>query len=258
MFDLNAWLGGLGAILTVAAVTWVVSLHKNDVSIVDGVWGAFFVVAAAAYAVLSAGSGPRTLLLLALVALWAVRLSVYIIWRNWGEEEDYRYREMRANNEPHFKWKSGYLVFGLQGVIAWTVSLSLLAGMAGSTPINVFDYLGILLWSTGMLFETAADIQLARFKADPANQGKVLDSGLWRYTRHPNYFGETCVWWGYYLIALAAGGVWAIVSPVIMTVMLLRVSGVPLLERDMDARRPGYRDYAERTNAFIPGPPKTV
>ncbi|MDH3217513.1 MAG: DUF1295 domain-containing protein [Candidatus Krumholzibacteria bacterium] len=251
-------LWGLAGILGIAFLTWLVSLVKRDVSIVDSVWALLFWVAAVVYALTPDLPGPRAGWVLIMVSLWALRLSGYITWRNWGEGEDFRYREIRANNEPLFELKSLYIVFGLQGLIAWIVSWTLVAAITSRADMIFLDYVGILLWAFGMAFETVSDFQLARFKADPANRGKVLDTGLWRYTRHPNYFGEACIWWGFFIMAVAAGGWWSIVSPILMTVMLLKVSGVSLLERDIDERRPGYREYVERTNAFIPGPRGTV
>jgi steroid 5-alpha reductase family enzyme len=193
---------------------------------------------------------------LALLAVWAVRLAGYITWRNWGEGEDHRYQAIRARNQPNFEWKSLYLVFVLQGVLAWIVSLSLLAAIVSERPWGWLDTLGMAVVVFGIVFEAVGDAQLAAFNARPENRGKVMNSGLWRYTRHPNYFGEFCVWWGFYLIALSAGGWWALLSPLLMSVLLLKVSGVALLEKDIGERRPAYRDYIARTNAFFPGVPR--
>jgi steroid 5-alpha reductase family enzyme len=256
VFELNAYLAGLGAILIAGVITWLVSLAKRDVGIVDSLWAVMFFIAAVTYALALDETGPRATLILVLVGLWALRLSGYITWRNHGEPEDRRYQQIRANNEPNFAFKSLYIVFGLQGVIAWIVSLPLLAAIASPAPWGWLDYLGLALWGVGMVFEAGGDFQLARFKADPANKGKVMDRGLWRYTRHPNYFGNACIWWGFFLIALSAGGWWAIISPLLMTFLLLKVSGVSMLEKDIHERRPKYRDYILRTNAFFPGPPK--
>ena len=198
----------------------------------------------------------RALLVLLLVAVWALRLSVYLAARNWNAPEDHRYRSIRERNEPGFAWKSIYLVFGLQAVLAWLISAPIAASIASAAPIDALDAIGAVLTVFGIAFETLADAQLARFKAEPANAGRVMDSGLWRYTRHPNYFGEFCVWWGLYGIALGAGAWWTLFSPLLMTVLLLRVSGVALLEKDIGERRPAYRNYAARTNAFFPGPPR--
>jgi steroid 5-alpha reductase family enzyme len=162
---------------------------------------------------------------------------------------------MRQRHSPNFAVKSLFIVFLLQGVLAWIIALPLLAAVTGSRPLNLIDALAALLVLFGILFESIADAQLAAFKSQPDNQGRVMDKGLWRYTRHPNYFGECCVWWGFYLFALAAGGWWSILSPLLMTFLLLRVSGVVLLEKDIAERRPAYRDYIERTNAFFPGIP---
>jgi steroid 5-alpha reductase family enzyme len=258
MFDFNAFLAGFAVILTVAGAAWCVSLFKRDVSIVDSMWPLFFVLAAATYAATVPQPGPRTPWVLPLVCLWALRLSGYLTWRNWGEPEDRRYQTIRRHNEPHFALKSLYLVFGLQGTLAWIISLPLLAATASSRAVNPLDYAGVILWAVGFGFESVADWQLARFKNEPINRGQVMDRGLWRYTRHPNYFGDCCVWWSFYLMALAAGGWWSLVGPLLMSFLLLRVSGVALLEKNIDKRRPAYRDYVQRTNAFFPGPPKRV
>ena len=248
---------GLAAITILAVLTWLVSCFKHDVSIVDSVWSALIFIAALVYAMTLAQTGPRATCVLALATLWAIRLAGYITWRNWGEAEDRRYQEIRARNQPHFAWKSLYLVFILQAALAWVVSLPLLAALAAMRPWTWLDTLGACVIAGGLVFESIGDWQLAQFKARADSRGRVMDSGLWRYTRHPNYFGEFCVWWGFYLLALAGGGWWAILSPLLMSVLLLKVSGVTLLEKDMSERRPAYRDYIARTNAFFPGPPKS-
>ena len=256
MFELNAWAWALAPIGALTVATWLVSVIKRDVSIVDSAWSLLFLAAALSYATIVPNPGPRTVIVIVLVTLWAMRLAGYLTWRNWDEEEDRRYRQIRARNEPGFAFKSLYLVFGLQGLLAWIISLPLLAAVAANAPLNLLDIAGVPVAILGVTFESIADWQLARFKADPTHRDRVLDTGLWRYTRHPNYFGEFCVWWGFYLIALAAGGWWSIVSPLLMSFLLLNVSGVVLLEKDISQRRPAYRDYITRTNAFFPGPPK--
>ena len=248
---------GFTVILTIAVTTWVVSLARADVSIVDRVWSVLILAAGCTYAVALESPGPRTGWLLVLVAVWALRLAAYITWRNWGEGEDRRYQAIRARNEPSFETKSLYLVFGFQAVLAWIVSTPLLAAVASPAPAGWMDAAGVALFAFGLAFETVADFQLARFKSRPASDGRVLDTGLWRYTRHPNYFGEFCVWWGLYLVALSAGGVWTIVSPLLMTLLLMKISGVALLEKDIGERRPAYREYVASTNAFFPGVPRT-
>lgn len=255
MFDLGLWLDGLAALAVVAVLGWLVSLPLRNVSIVDSLWSLMFLLAAIVYVLGQPEASARAMLVLALVAVWAIRLAGYITWRNHGHGEDFRYQKIRANNEPGFALKSLFIVFGLQAALAWLISLPLLAAINSTAPLGWPDFLGAGLWLVGMVFEAGGDWQLARFKADPANRGKVLDSGLWRYTRHPNYFGDFCVWWGYFLIALPAGGWWSVIGPVLMSVLLLRVSGVALLEKDIGERRPAYRDYVRRTNAFFPGPP---
>jgi steroid 5-alpha reductase family enzyme len=246
---------GLAAMVALGFVTWVVSYVKTDVSIVDSVWSLLIFSGGAVYAAVMPSGGMRATLVLALATLWALRLAVYITWRNWGEAEDHRYQAIRARNQPNFEWKSFYLVFVLQAVLAWIVSLSLFAGVAGVSALGWLDFAGAVIVLFGIAFETAGDWQLARFKRDPASAGRVMDRGLWRYTRHPNYFGEFCVWWGFYLMALAGGGWWTMLSPLLMSVLLLKVSGVTLLEKDIGERRPAYRDYILRTNAFFPGLP---
>lgn len=253
MFDFTAYLWGLAAICAIMVLTWLLSLPKNDVSIVDSVWGLAFIAAALVYAIAVAEPGPRTALVLTLIVIWGLRLSIYITWRNWGEPEDRRYRKMREKRS-HFAWQSLYVVFATQALLAWLVSISLLAAIGGQAPLNGLDYVGIGLWLVGFVFEAGGDYQLARFKANPNNEGKILDQGFWRYTRHPNYFGEFCQWWGFYLIALAAGGWWSIVSPLIMTILLLKVSGVTMTEESMKERHSDYQDYIDQTNAFFPGP----
>jgi steroid 5-alpha reductase family enzyme len=253
---LAAALCALAALAALAFCTWLVSLAKRDVSIVDSVWSLMILLAAAVYALLLPQAGDRTGVVLALTALWALRLAGYITWRNHGAGEDRRYQDIRARNQPHFEWKSLYLVFGLQAVLAWLVSLSLLAAMADMRAWGWLDTLGVATVLFGIAFETLGDAQLASFKAKSENRGRVMERGLWRYTRHPNYFGEFCVWWGFYLMTLSAGAWWALVSPLLMSVLLLKVSGVTLLEKDIGERRPAYRDYVARTNAFFPGRPK--
>ena len=250
------WLEALAALLAFGIAGWLASLWKRDVSIVDSMWSLMFLLAAATY-LFSGDTGPRAPLVMLLVSVWALRLAGYITWRNWGETEDYRYQKIRANNSPGFAFKSIYIVFGLQAFLAAVISLPLLAALTGDRPLGTLDVAGVLLWIVGFVFETVGDLQLARFKSDPANRGKVLDSGLWALTRHPNYFGDFCVWWGFYLVALSAGGWWTVVSPVLMSLLLLRVSGVAMLEKDIGQRRPAYADYVRRTNAFFPGRPES-
>ena len=252
-----AAIDGLVVALLIALVAWIASLLRRDVSLVDRAWSIMIWAAGAAYGwALWTAIGPRYLVMIGLGAVWAIRLAAYVSWRNWGHGEDRRYQAIRARNEPNFAVKSLYLIFGLQAVLAWLVSTPFLVAAAQPTPWNWLDAVGIALVVFGIAFETIGDQQLASFKADPANAGQVMDRGVWRYSRHPNYFGECCIWWGLFGMSLATGMWWGIVSPIVMTALLLKVSGVALLEKDIGERRPEYRDYIRRTNAFLPGPPR--
>jgi len=253
----------LAATLTVAlagmAGTWLVSLVKRDASVADVFWGLGFVLIALVCCARGAGPPARKILVTGLVALWGLRLSAYLLWRSWAADEDYRYRAMRNRYGSRFPWVSLWLVFGLQAALMWVVSLPVQVAQASPLPARLgpLDAAGAILWMVGVGFEAVGDWQLARFKADPANRGQVMDSGLWAYTRHPNYFGDTLVWWGLFAIALATpSGAWTVVGPVVMTYLLMRLSGVPLLERRLVKTRPAYTDYVRRTSAFVPWPPR--
>ena len=190
--------------------------------------------------------------------IWSLRLSIYITARNRGKPEDYRYKTIRANNDPGFAFKSLYIVFGLQGVLAWLVALPLLPAIASDSALTTLDLVAATLWLVGFIFEAVGDYQLSRFKAREDSKGRVLETGLWRYTRHPNYFGEFCIWWAFYLFAVTSGGWWTIVSPILLSLLLLKVSGVAMLEKTISKRRPKYDEYIRRTNAFFPGPRRTL
>ena len=254
MFLLHVFLVGLAVIAAAALCTWGLSVVRHDVAIVDSLWPLMFVMAACSYAWAAPSAGPRAVWVLILVMVWGLRLSIYITVRNWGHGEDRRYQAIRARNQPHFELKSLYLIFALQALLAWVISLPLLGAILGPAPGGIFDWAGGLLWVVGFAFEAGGDWQLARFKSDPNNQGRVMDRGFWRYTRHPNYFGDFCIWWGFYLMAASTGAWWSIIGPILMSVLLMRVSGVTLLEKDIGERRPQYGDYVRRTNAFFPGP----
>ncbi|MEX2323091.1 MAG: DUF1295 domain-containing protein [Acidimicrobiia bacterium] len=255
-------LGGLlvvTAIVIVASVVllWLVSLRLRNASIIDLFWGCGFVVIAwVAWLFLTGHGGGRRLLLLVLVTTWGLRLAGYLTWRNSGKGEDFRYRAMRKRWGHRFPLVNLATVFLLQAILMLIVSLPVQAGMFTGGALGVAGSVGLALWAVGVSFETIGDLQLARFKGDPANRGNVMDRGLWRYTRHPNYFGDFCVWWGIYLVALTASTRWTVVGPLLMSFLLLRVSGVSLLEKDIGSRRPGYAEYVRRTNAFFPGKPK--
>jgi steroid 5-alpha reductase family enzyme len=245
-------------ILGLMLLLWLVSLLLKNSSIVDIFWGTGFVISNWVYFALTPdGFLPRKLLIGALVTIWGLRLSLYILWRNWGKAEDFRYQVWRREAGAAWWWRSFFKVFLLQGVLMWIISAPLLAAQFGSAPnhLTVVDFLGIAVWAIGFFFESVGDLQLARFKANPANKGKVMDRGVWGLTRHPNYFGDAAQWWGYYLIAASAGGWWTVFGPIIMTLFLLRVSGVTLLEKTLETR-PGYKEYIAKTSAFIPWFPR--
>jgi steroid 5-alpha reductase family enzyme len=250
-------LGALG-IFALMTVLWLVSLRLKNASIVDIFWGAGFVLSNWLYLALTPDGAPaRKWLAAALVTIWGLRLSLYVLWRNAGKGEDFRYRKWRDENSGVWWWKSYLKVFLLQGLLMWLISAPLLAIQIGrSEGLIWLDYVAVVVWAVGFFFEAAGDWQMARFRANPSNKGKVLDRGVWRYTRHPNYFGDSAQWWGYYLLAVAAGGWWTLWAPLIMTGLLLRVSGVALLEKTLKETKPGYKEYIEATNAFVPWFPK--
>lgn len=259
MLSWPIYLYSLATIAMFAFAGWLLSLMRKNVTHVDSMWSLFFMIAAfttAAFVLFVVVAPPRLMLVLACVSIWALRLFIYLTWRNWGPHEDSRYVQIRKNNQPHFWFKSLYIIFGFQALLAWVISISLHAAIAATSVLNLIDYFGFALFAFGLLWETLADMQLSRFKANPSNKGKVLNTGVWRYSRHPNYFGEACVWWAFYLFALAGGAWWAIISPILMTLLLLKVSGVSLLESTIVERRPAYAEYIKNTNAFIPGVPK--
>ncbi len=234
---------------------WLLSLVKQDASIVDPFWGTGFVVLAWVSIYFVDVVSARSILLVSMITIWGLRLSIYLLIRNSGHGEDRRYVAMREKHGKRFWWVSLLTVFGLQGVIMWFVSMTFQAGMFLSTSdgsLNWLDWIGFAIWSIGLFFEAVGDYQMSSFKSNPANKGKVMDRGLWKLTRHPNYFGDFCIWWGVFFVALASGGWWTILSPLLMSVLLMKVSGVTLLESDIEERRPGYREYKQNTNAFFP------
>lgn len=243
-------------------VLWIVSLRTRNASLVDIWWGpGFALIALLSFALTPEGALSRRQLVLVLTTIWGLRLGTHLLVRNTGKDEDFRYAAMRKAWGHGFGMKSLTRVFLLQAVLMWVVSFPVQAAMRSATPatLGFFDWLGILVWAFGLFFETVGDLQLARFKKDPANADRVMDRGLWRFTRHPNYFGDACAWWGLWLIAFAVpGGFWSIVGPITMTVLLTSVSGVPMLERKIGERRPGYDEYARRTSAFLPRPPRAA
>ena len=245
-------------ILGMMTLLWLLSLTQKNASIVDIFWGIGFVITVWVFFLLTPdGFLARKLLIASLTTIWGLRLSLHILRRNWGKPEDFRYHAWRQEAGTAWWWRSFFKVFLLQGILLGIIAAPLLAAQLHPAPecLTLLDFLGAAVWLMGFFFEAVGDLQLARFKADPANKGKVTNRGVWRYTRHPNYFGDSAQWWGYYIIAAAGGGWWTIFSPVLMTLLLLRVSGVTLLEKTL-AARPGYADYIKNTSAFIPWFPR--
>ena len=246
-------------ILILMSILWIISIILKNVSIVDLFWGLGFVVTCGFYFLKTDGSGLRKLIILIMVAMWGLRLSGYLAWRNYGKGEDFRYREFRRKyGEKRYWWISFFQTFLLQGVLMWLISAPLLGAQyyGGKASPGIFDFLGILFWFIGLVFEAGGDMQLARFKANPGNKGKVLNTGLWHYTRHPNYFGDSSVWWGFGLICCAAGSYLPVMGSVLMTALIIKVSGVALLEKSLIEQKPQYKEYIEKTSAFIPWFPK--
>lgn len=256
---MDPYLPTLLAAAALMTAVWLVSLLVRDASIVDPVWGMTFVVIAwTTWLVADGGSDPsgRSNLIVALVTIWGLRLSIYLTWRKTRMGEDERYVRIRARYGPRFPLVSLGVVFLLQAVLAWIVSLPVQAGQISGVPLGPLDIVGVGAWAVGLTFEAIGDWQMARFKSSRLNIGQVMDRGLWRYTRHPNYFGDLLVWWGLFLIAASAGSWWTVIGPLLMSVLLVRVSGVALLERTIGERRPGYAEYVARTSAIFPRPPK--
>jgi len=238
------------------SLLWAVSVRLRDASVVDPFWGPGFVAVAWA-SVAVAGASPRALLLAALATAWGLRLGLHLGRRWRGHGEDRRYAAMREAHGERFWWVSLFTVFLLQAALMWTVSLPLQAGAAigREAPLGFLEAAGVLVFAVGLAFEAVGDAQLSRFLADPASRDRVMDRGLWAWTRHPNYFGDFLVWWGLGLVSLGSGAWWALAGPALMSVLLLRVSGVTMLEATIASRRPGYAGYVARTSAFFPRPP---
>lgn len=256
-FQPQPFLVGLGVIMIPLTALWLLSLAIKDASIIDSFWGPGFAILAG-WAIWATPSQPaiRDWLLLGLVSIWGLRLGLHIFLRNHGHGEDYRYQQWREENGANWWWRSYLKVFALQGLLMWVIAAPLMASaFSGRSELGMLEWAGLGVWIVGFGFESIGDWQLRRFKSDPANQGKIMDRGLWGLTRHPNYFGDALLWWGYFLFTLPAAG-WAFVfAPIIMTGLLMKVSGVTLLEEAMN-KKPGYEDYVRRVPAFFPWRPK--
>lgn len=247
-------LTALGSVLVLMLGAWMLSLVRQKACVADSFWGLGFVLVA--WMAWSAGPGTsRSLLVALLISIWGLRLFFHVSARNWGHPEDRRYKAMRDHHGRHFWWFSLFSVFFLQGILLWVISLAPQLAQLSPVPAKLtwLDWLGLSVSATGFILETVSDYQMKRFRDNPANAGKVMDKGLWGYSRHPNYFGESLVWWGIFIIALATPyGWWALISPVLITILLLKVSGVAMLEKDISQRRPEYEKYKQEVSAFIP------
>ncbi len=242
------------SILVYVTLVWLLSLRIKDAGIMDVFWGIGFIIVSTLYFFLGEGYDPRKLLMLSIVLLWGTRLALHIGIRNHGRPEDARYLAWREQNGKAWWWKSFFKVFLLQGVVMWVLTLPFLAVHHSISPRSpqLFDWIGVGLFTFGFIYETVADWQLQQFKLRPENKGKLYTGGLWGLSRHPNYFGEAVLWWGFGFIAFSTGAWWVLLSPLLMTILLLRVSGVSMLDRLMKATKPGYEDYMRTTSAFIP------
>ena len=245
------------AIFVLVTGLWAVSVAVRDTSIIDIFWGSGFVVVAWVTFVVADGSEGYRWLLVALTTLWGLRLTAHLANRNLGHGEDFRYAKMRERHGSRWPLRSLWSVYWVQGALMWVVSLPVQAGQQlGEGSPDWLAWVGVAVWGVGLFFETVGDLQLSRFIADPANRGKVMDQGLWRYTRHPNYFGDFSVWWGIWLVALSAGAWWTVVGPLVMSLLLIKVSGAGLLEKSLSKKREGYDEYVARTSGFFPLPPR--
>jgi len=248
----------LAAIEAMMIAGWLISLIFRNVTIVDSLWGLGFILVAWLTFFVSNGHLGRKLLIAILVTIWGLRLSVHLSWRNWGKGEDPRYGEWRKKSGRLFWLVSLFKVFILQALFLWIISIVVQIGQLATTPDSLtwLEALGVIVWTTGFIFESVGDWQLAQFKSDPASKGRVMDRGLWAYTRHPNYFGEFLVWWGLFLITLSTpNSWWTVLSPTIISAVLLKMTGIPLTEKALVENRPGYSDYIKRTSAFVPWMP---
>lgn len=255
------YLNGLLLVVFLVTLLWLLSVYLKNVSIVDAFWGCGFVILAIYYffATSDGELHPRKVLLLVLAGIWGLRLSIYLSIRNWGKPEDFRYQKFRKDYGVHrYWWFSFFQVFLLQGFLLWIISAPLLSVpyFSSGKQLNALDYIAVIIWVIGFLFEAVGDYQLSKFKANPSNKNKVLNTGLWEFTRHPNYFGDATIWWSFGIFSVAAGSYLPLIGCFIMNLLLLKVSGVVLLERTLTSSKPGYKEYMEQTSAFFPWFPK--
>lgn len=252
----SLYVDGVCIIVLLAALTWLLSIFLKDVSIVDSAWSLMFLASGVFYFQSNITPDLKTNIFFALLIIWSLRLAIHLTWRNWGEPEDRRYQDIRKKYSPNFELKSLFIIFIFQALLAAVISLPVVSVMDGqndSANIGYIEYIAVVMWTIGFLYESIADWQLAKFKSDEGNLNKVMNTGLWKNTRHPNYFGEFLIWWGFYLYAFSSGPWWIIVSPIFMSWLLLKFSGVVMLEETIVKRRPKYQEYIDKTNAFFPG-----
>jgi steroid 5-alpha reductase family enzyme len=255
MIHWEIYLSALLAMSLFAIAGWIFSLARDNVSHADSMWGLYIGMATYTYTLFFYDLHERNILILILVTIWAIRLCSYITWRNINFPEDQRLQTLRTRNQAFFWLKSVYLLFGFYAGLTWIISISLFASIQDNSPLNTLDYIGAGLVIFGLAFETIADFQLAYFKQNPLNESKVIKSGLWQYCRHPNYFGECVVWWGFYCIALGTGAWWSIISPLLVTFLLTAYSGIAFQEKLLVINKPDYSEYMRKTNAFFPWKP---
>ncbi len=256
---LTLYLQGILIIWVATSLMWLLSVRLRNASIVDIFWGFGFVLINAWWFWAGTGNPTRKLFLLGLVTFWGLRLSIYIGARNWGKPEDFRYQQFRKDyGAERYWWFSYFQVFLLQGGLLCLIAVPLFVVQTSATTLDLYwmDALAGAVSLIGIFFESVGDYQMSRFKANPANKGKVMDRGLWRYTRHPNYFGDAATWWGFGLFAIAVGNYWAPIGSIVMTGLLLKVSGVSLLERTLKETKPKYGEYIRKTSSFLPWFPK--
>lgn len=253
--SISIYFEGLALIAVMMTLLWLLSLWLRDASIVDIFWGPGFAITGVFYALRTGEQSVEGTIATVLVCVWGLRLGYHLARRNIGKDEDFRYQRWREEHGDSWWWRSLLQVFYLQGVIMWLVSMPLLGAQYGGDTLNAVTIIAAIVWTIGFVFEAVGDYQLAKFKRERTADDAVLDTGLWRYTRHPNYFGDAVQWWGFYLLALAAGAWFTIISPILMTYLLMRVSGVAMLEKSLKESKPKYADYIRRTSAFFPMPP---
>lgn len=255
----SIFLYNLALICSVMFSGWIFSLIKKQVTHIDSIWGLGFIIIAWNTLYWTQNFTTRSILIAILVTIWGLRLSTHLTLRNWGKGEDRRYNAWRKKNKQRFWIISLFKVFLLQAVFLWVISLVIQYGISRSLvqEITIFEITGIIIWTIGILIESFADWQLKQFLANPTNAGKVMNKYLWKYSRHPNYFGETLIWWGMFiLVQSTVNSLWTIISPLVITFTLLKLTGVTLMEKDIVNFKPKYREYIQTTSSFIPWFPK--